>query len=190
MDLNKNACKCDFPSTWEEAFHKNIVDIEDQHENNRITIGTWNVNALTPHVHEILALKADVIALQEVRIGEDSVPSIRATFKQHGYNLYFGTLPNYKTQGHNKKSIHLDQTIPGVAFVVKCHIPVQEFRLDAMSKWAQNGRLHAIQIFAQQKWITCFNAYAPTQNSAPFLEDLSQTLGEYAHKSSISLWRY
>ena len=90
-----------------------------------------------------------------------------------------------QTQGHNKKPIHLDQTIPGVAFGVKCHIPVQEFRLDAMSKWTQNGRLYAIQIFAQQKWITCFNAYAPTQNSAPFLEDLSQTLGEYAHKSSI-----
>ena len=185
MDQNNIACNCDLPSTWEEAFHKNIVGIEDQHKNNRITIGTWNVNAITPHVHEILALKADVIALQEVRIGEDSVPSMRATFKQHGYNLYFGTLPNYKTQGHNKKSIHLDQTIPGVAFVVKCHIPVQEFRLDAMSKWAQNGRLHAIQIFAQQKWITCFNAYAPTQNSTPFLEDLSHTLDEYAHKSSI-----
>ena len=184
-DHDQIACNRDFPSTWEEAFHKNIVEIEDQHKNSKITIGTWNVNALTPHVHEILALDADVIALQEVRIGEDSVPSIRATFKQFGYNLYIGTLPNYKTQGHNKKSIHLDQTIPGVAFVVKCHIPVQEFRLDAMTQWVQNGRLYAIQTFAQQKWITCFNAYAPTQNSAPFLDELSQTLGEYAHQSSI-----
>ena len=94
MDLDKIACNRDFPSTWAEALHKIIVDIEDQHKNNRITIGTWNVNALTPHVHEIWALNADVIALQEVRIGEDSVPSMRATFKQHGYNLYFGTLPN------------------------------------------------------------------------------------------------
>ena len=143
------------------------------------------MNALTPHVHEVLALDADVIALQEVRIGEDSLPSIRNTFKQHGYNLYVGALPKYKTQGHNKKSIHLDQTIPGVAFVVRCHIPVQEIVLDSMSKWAQNGRLHAIQIFAQQKWINCFNAYAPTQNSAPFLEELSQTLGNYAHKCGI-----
>ena len=143
------------------------------------------MNALTPHVHEVLALNADVIALQEIRIGEDSLPSIRSSLKQNGYNLYVSALPNYKKQGHNKKSIHLDQTVPGVAFVVRCHIPVQEIGIDSMDKWIQNGRLHAIQIFAQQQWITCINAYAPTQNSAPFLDDLSQTLGEYAHKSSI-----
>ena len=42
------------------------------------------MNALTPHVHEVLALEADIVALQEVRIGEDSLPSIRNTFKQFG----------------------------------------------------------------------------------------------------------
>ena len=143
------------------------------------------MNALTPHVHEVLALDADIIALQEVRIGEDSLPSIRNTFKQYGFNLFAGTLPNYKTQGHNRKSIHLDQTVPGVAFVVRCHIPVREVSIDNMTKWSQNGRFHAIQIFAQQQWITCFNAYAPTQNSSPFLEELSQAIDAYAHKSSI-----
>ena len=114
-----------------------------------------------------------------------SLPSIRNTFKQYGFNLFVGTLPNYKTQGHNRKSIHLDQTVPGVAFVVRCHIPVREVSIDNMTKWSQNGRFHAIQIFAQQQWITCFNAYAPTQNSSPFLEELSQAIDAYAHKSSI-----
>ena len=185
MNASQSDKNCAHPSTWEEAFHRTTVAVENHSVNNKITIGTWNVNALTPHVHEVLALDADVIALQEVRIGEDSLPSIRNTFKQYGYNLYVGALPKYKTQGHNKKSIHLDQTIPGVAFVVRCHIPVQEIILDSMSKWAQNGRLHAIQIFVQQKWINCFNAYAPTQNSAPFLAELSQTLGDCAHKCGI-----
>ena len=63
-------------------------------------------------MHEIIALEADVVALQEVRIGADSVPGMRSTFKQYGYNLYFSDLPNYKKQGHNKKSIHLEQSIP------------------------------------------------------------------------------
>ena len=183
--MNLTTHYCDYPTTWEEAFHRNTLAVENQHQNNKITLGTWNVNALTPHVHEVLALGADVIALQEIRIGEDSLPSIRNTFQQYGYNLYVGALPNYKKQGHNKKSIHLDQTIPGVAFVVRFHIPVQEISLDSLSKWSQNGRMKVIQIFAQQQWITCFNAYAPTQNSAPFLDDLCLTLNDYAHKSCI-----
>ena len=176
-----------YPSTWEEAFHCNTIVVETQHELSKITIDTWNVNALTPHVHEVLALDADVIALQEARIGEDSFPSIRNTFQQYGYNIFVGALPNYKTQGHNRKSIHLDQTIPGVAFAVRCHIPVQEVSLDSLNKWSQTGRLHVIHIFVQQQWIKCFNAYAPTQNSALFLADLSQALGDYAQKQH-PLW--
>ena len=184
-ELHRPVCDNPHPSTWEEAFNRTTVATAVQPNNSNITIGTWNVNALTPHVHEVLALDADIIALQEVRIGEDSLPSIRNTFKQYGFNLFVGTLPNYKTQGHNRKSIHLDQTVPGVAFVVRCHIPMREVSIDNMTKWSQNGRFHAIQIFAQQQWITCFNAYAPTQNSSPFLEELSQAIDAYAHKSSI-----
>ena len=63
----------------------------------------------------MLALGADVVALQEIRIGEDSLSSIRASLKQNGYNLYVGTLPNYKMQGHNKKSfilIKLSRVLP------------------------------------------------------------------------------
>ena len=112
----------------------------------------------------------------------------RAYVKPLSYMAIISTLVPFQTTKRRditNKSIHLDQTIPGVAFVVRCHIPVQEISLDSMSKWTQNGRLHAIQIFAQQKWISCFNAYAPTQNSAPFPAELSQTLGDYVHKSGI-----
>ena len=112
-DLHLAICDNHHPSTWEEAFNRTTVATVVQPSNANITIGTWNVNALTPHVHEVLALEADIVALQEVRIGEDSLPSIRNTFKQHGFNLFVGTLPNYKTQGHNRKSIHLDQNRSG-----------------------------------------------------------------------------
>ena len=150
-----------------------------------MTIGTWNVNALTPHVHEIIALDADVIALQEVRVGADSVPGIRSTFQQNGYNLYFSGLPNYKQQGHNKKSIHLDQTVPGVAFAIRSHIPVQEISVDSMSAWHLKGRFLAVKVFVQQRWITCLNTYAPTQNSKPFLDELLSVLETHVHQSCI-----
>ena len=175
----------EFPSSWEEAFHCTTSAIHDNAKWDRITIGTWNVNALSPHVHEIIALEADVVALQEVRIGADSVPGMRSTFKQYGYNLYFSDLPNYKKQGHNKKSIHLEQSIPGVAFAIRTHIPVQEICEDSMSKWFHKGRFLAIKIFIQQRWVTCYNVYAPTQNSAPFLDDLLPALEAQSHNNCI-----
>ena len=113
----------------------------------KLSIGTWNSNALAPHVHEIIALEADIIALQEVRIGADSVPGMRSIFKQYGYNLHFSGLPNYKKQGHNKKSIHLEQTVPGVAFAIRSHIPVQEISVESMGNWFQKGRFLAVKTF-------------------------------------------
>ena len=175
----------EFPSSWEEAFHCTTSAIHDNAKWDKITIGTWNVNALSPHVHEIIALEADVVALQEVRIGADSVHGMRSTFKQYGYNLYFSDLPNYKKQGHNKNSIHLEQSIPGVAFAIRTHIPVQEICEDSMSKWFHKGRFLAIKIFIQQRWVTCYNVYAPTQNSAPFLDDLLPALEAQSHNNCI-----
>ena len=34
----------------------------------------------------------------------------------------------------------------------------------------------AVKTFVQQRWITCFNIYAPTQNSAPFLDEMLSVL--------------
>ena len=184
-NVNHHTNALEFPSTWEEAFHRTTSAIHDSPDHDKLSIGTWNVNALTPHVHEVIALDADIVALQEVRIGEDSVPGMRLTFKQHGYNLYFSDLPNYKQQGHNKKSIHLDQSIPGVAFAIRSHIPVQEVKIVNMGSWYHKGRFIAVKLFIQQRWITCLNIYAPTQNSKPFLDELLPVLEAHAHNSCI-----
>ena len=143
------------------------------------------MNAISPHIHEIKALDLDVLALQEVRIGSDATASVHQYFAQDGFNVFFGTLPNYKVQGHNKRSIHLDQLIPGVAFVVKSHLPVQELSSSAMNRWEKLGRFLAIKVFINNKWVTCISAYAPTQDSAPFLQEMSDFLHELAHEDCV-----
>ena len=170
----------DFPSSWDEAFHRTTSAVHEDANSNKLTIGTWNINALAPHVHEIIALEADIIALQEVLC-----LACVLFLKQYGYNLHFSGLPNYKQQGHNKISIHLEQTVPGVAFAIRSDIPVQEISVEPMGNWFRNGRFLAIKTFVQQRWITCFNIYAPTQNSAPFLDELLSVLEAHNHDSCV-----
>ena len=166
-------------------FHRTTSAVHDDANYDKVSIGTWNINALAPHVHEIIAREADIIALQEVRIGADSVPGMRSIFKQYGYNLHFSGLPKYKEQGHNKKTIHLEQTVPGVAFAIRPHIPVQEISVEPMGNWFQKGWFLTAKTFVQQRWITCFNIYAPTQNTAPFLDELLSVLEAHNHDSCV-----
>ena len=174
-----------FPSTWEEAFLTTTTTLHSSHEKDRLRIGSWNANSLNPHIYEAQALGMDILAIQEARISQDVVPGIRASLGKNGYRLFHGTLPNFKLQGHNRKALHIDQTVPGVAFIVKEHIPVQEVFFEDLQHWESRGRFSALKVFINKKWVLLFNAYAPTQNSTPFLNDITHFLIKHAHTDCI-----
>ena len=174
-----------FPSTWEEDFLTTTTTLHSDHEQDRLQVGSWNANSLNPHIYEAQALGMDILAIQKARISQDIVPGIRASLGKNGYRPFHGTLPNFKLQGHNRKALHIDQTVPGVAFIVE-HIPVQKVFL----KTCGIGNLAADSLRSRslsKKWVLLFNAYSPTQNSAPFLNDITHLLIKHAHTDCIFL---
>ena len=173
------------PSTWDEAFLSTATALSSSPEQVRLQIASWNANSLNPHIYEAQALGMDILAIQEARISQDVVPGIRASLSKNGYRLFHGTLPSFKLQGHNRKTLHIDQTIPGVAFIVKQHIPVQEVVFEDMQHWESRGRFSALKVFINNKWVLLFNAYAPTQNSTPFLNDITHFLSKHAHTDCV-----
>ena len=127
------------PMTWEDAF--NFTTISCHHnEQKLISIGSWNVNALLSHVQQAAATPCDILAIQEVRICKGQVHTVRAALRSFGYNLYQGTLPQVRMQGSLKRSLRVDQLIPGVGFLIKDHIPVHEITITTMEKWYEGGR--------------------------------------------------
>ena len=173
------------PSTWDEAFPSTATALSSSPEQVRLQIASWNANSLNPHIYEAQALGMDILAIQEARISQDVVPGRRASLSKNGYRLFHGTLPSFKLQGHNRKTLHIDQTIPGVAFIVKQHIPVQEVVFEDMQHWESRGRFSALKVFINNKWVLLFNAYAPTQNSTPFLNDITHFLSKHAHTDCV-----
>ena len=151
----------------------------------RAKIGTWNVNALMPHLHQAAALDCEVLALQEVRISQDALRTMRNNFKALGFNLFTGQLPKYKLRGHNRKTMQLDQLVPGVGFLVKDTVPAQELFFPELHHWYEQGRFHAVKVFLNQRWVYCFSSYAPVHNSTPFLEEMSNFLQQFAAENCI-----
>ena len=90
-----------------------------------------------------------------------------------------GALPFYKTSGFNRKSTHVDQTIPGVGFLIRDDVPFQEVPVPAMQKWIDKGRFLAIKAFINNRWVYCFTAYAPVMEADPFLDDVLDFLQGY-----------
>ena len=143
------------------------------------TFASWNANALLPHIQQIAAMEFHVAALQEVRIPSESLASARKTIAKLGFNLVVGALPSYKTSGFNRRSTHVDQTIPGVGFLIAADVPYQEIAIPAMQKWVDKGRFSAIKAFLNNRWVHCFSAYAPVMDTEPFLDDILEFLQEY-----------
>ena len=140
---------------------------------------SWNANALLPHIQQVAAMNFQVAALQEVRIPVEPLASARKTIAKLGFNLVVGALPSYKTSGFNRKSTHVDQTIPGVGFLIAADVPYQEIAIPAMQKWVDKGRFCAIKAFLNNRWVYCFSAYAPVMDTEPFLDDVVEFLQEY-----------
>ena len=149
------------------------------------TFASWNANALLPHVQQIAAMDFQVMAMQEVRIPAEALDSARKTIAKLGFNLVVGALPSYKTSGFNRKSTRIDQTIPGVGFLIREDVPYQEISLPAMQQWIDKGRFLAIKAFINNRWVYCFAAYAPVMETEPFLDDVANLLQDYTAECCI-----
>ena len=172
------------PRTWEDAFNLTTIATHND-ERGAITLGTWNANALLTHVQQAAATDCDVLAIQEVRICKEQVPTIRAILKEYGYNFFHGTLPQVKMQGHQKRSLHVDQLVPGTAFLVKEHIPIHEAPIEHMNEWYNKGRILSLNAFINNRWIRIVTGYAPVQESSSFLDELANALHNLAQLDII-----
>ena len=181
------ACPNDLqPQTWEDAFNLTTIAAH-MDDKSAITLGTLNANALLTHVQQAAASECDILAIQEVRICKEQVPTIRATLKEYGYNFFHGILPQVRMQGHQKRSLHVDQLVPGTAFIVKEHIPIHEVPIASMSDWYNRGRILSLNAFINNRWITIVSGYAPVQDSNTFLDELASVLHNWAHQDFIFL---
>ena len=156
------------PQSWEDAFNLTTIATHDNGFG-AITLGTW------------AAAECDVLAVQEVRICKEQVPTIRAILKEYGYNFFHGALPQVKMQGQQKRSLHVDQLVPGTAFLVREHIPIHEAPIELMSEWYNRGRILSLNAFINNRWIRIISGYAPVQDSNSFLDELASALHEMAH---------
>ena len=65
----------------------------------RISIATWNADALRTSLTQAIALEFDILALQELRVDEATALGLHKKAKQQGYQLVWGTLPTVTVNG-------------------------------------------------------------------------------------------
>ena len=85
----------------------------------------------------------------------------------------------------NGKKGLLNPQIPGTGFLVKDNIGVKKVNIESLSQWEKQGRCTAIQVFLQQRWITCTSVYASVENPTPFLQDLTDFAISHSHEDII-----
>ena len=163
-----------FPESWDDAF-------QFAH-NERITIGTWNINALQPHMSQAIALDLDVLAIQELRISDDTAAGLRHEAKQNGFQFFHGTLPQLK---RTSKMVQIDKLVPGVGFLVKDHLSARYDNFVQLQQWEQVGRHCSIQIFINGRWIRFHATYSPAREPQKFNEEILQSLTSLSHEDVV-----
>ena len=165
-----------FPESWNDAFQITQCD--------QITIGTWNVNALQPHMSQVIALNLDIVALQELRISNDTAAGLRHEARQNGYQFFHGALPQLK---RTRKMVQLDKLVPGVGFLVRDSLTVRHNYLAEIQEWAANGRHCSIQIFLNGRWVQFHSIYAPAHEPSRCNDDILQALIATSHEDIVLL---
>ena len=163
-----------FPDCWQDALQ--IAHCE------RITIGTWNINALQPHLSQAIALNLDILALQELRISSDTAAGLRHEARQNGYQFFHGTLPQLK---RTSKMVQIDKLVPGVGFLVKDHLSVRHNPFENLQEQEKVGRHCSIQIFINGRWIQFHTIYAPAREPQSFHHELLQSLIPLSHEDVV-----
>ena len=147
-----------------------------------LRVASWNANALKPHLDEILAMQFDILAVQEVRVADDTAASLQLQCKQHGYFFFHGILPSFKKCNRGLK---LDKTVPGVAFLVKSSIAARPLEIPEIQKWLQDGRFLACQFFINSRWVSFYNVYAPVDDSTPMFQEFLQFAYTQSHTDTV-----
>ena len=163
-----------FPESWDDAF-------KFAH-NDSITIGTWNINALQPHLSQAIALNMDILALQEMRISDDTAAGLRHEAKQNGYQFFHGTLPQLK---RTSKTVQIDKLVPGVGFLVKDHFSVRYDKFSGLEQWEKVGRHCSIQIYINGRWIKFHTVYSPAREPQCFNEEILHSLTALSHEDVV-----
>ena len=160
--------------TWAEAAR--------QQATTAVSLATWNPDALRTSLAQAIAFDRDVLAIQELRTDEATALGLHQQTKTQGFQLIWGTLPKLSHSG--KKGI-LNPNIPGPGFLVREGIAIRKIHVDPLSKWEGLGRCTAIQVFLQQRWITCISAYAPVEDPTYLLLDLYNFTVDNTHNDVI-----
>ena len=163
-------------SSWSEAVMHNSAS--------RISVATWNADALRTSLTQAIALEFDILALQELRIDEATALGLHTQARQQGYQLVWGTLPTITVNG--KKGL-LNPQIPGTGFLIKDYLGFKKTSIETLSRWEKQGRCTAIQVFLQQQWITCISVYASVEDPTSLLQDLTDYAVRHSHQNIIIL---
>ena len=163
-----------FPDSWDDAFKFA--------QNDSITIGTWNINALQPHLSQAIALNVDILALQELRISDDTAAGLRHEAKQNGYRFFHGKLPQLK---RTSKTVQIDKLVPGVGFLIRDHFSVRYDKVDQLQQWEKAGRHCSIQIYINGRWIQFHTVYSPAREPQSFNEEILHSLISRSHEDVV-----
>ena len=117
-----------------------------------VHIITYNCNSLAPNAPLVLALDADIIALQETRITEKQSKVLAAQADAHNYVLFIGPHAN---QTSRAKLPVTDRSFPGVAVLVrKTLTAVSVHPPEDMLIWHSKGMFLLVDIFLEGRWVT------------------------------------
>ena len=158
-----------------------------QQQSRSTTFATWNSDALRTTLSQAMAYNRDVLALQEMRIDEATAIGMSHQAKKQGFHLIWGTLPKVSFAG---KKGTLNPNIPGVGFLIKKHLSYRQIRVPVLDRWEKQGRCSAIQVFLQQRWVTCLSIYAPVQDPTPLLKDVVDYADSIVHEDVILMGNF
>ena len=140
-----------------------------------VQVITYNCNSFAPNASLILALDADVIALQETRLTEKQAKVL--SYQAHAHDSVLLTGPHARKIARGKYYV-TDKTFPGVAFLVKTSLSATYAAVpDEMLIWYNKGLFLAIEIFVQDRWLSLCNSYVKHgDDHEPFLLGLDSFL--------------
>ena len=101
----------DSASSWSEAARRNTAS--------KISIASWNADALRTSLTQAMALNFDILALQELKVDEPTALGLYQQAKKQGYLLIWGHLPGFLVNG---KKVSLTQKSLALGSLLKINL--------------------------------------------------------------------
>ena len=113
---------------------------------------------------QVLALNGDIVALQEVRMGELHTLQMSHSCQQNGYELLASHAASWT---RSRRGYQIDKAFPGVAFMIKHGVPFKQIEMhEDMNKWVKCGRADAMKVGAGVNEYLIINVHFPNQMAA------------------------